>query len=265
MENKPHQQLPRLMELMMPGVPDLEPGKIMIQEGSPYFQTPSRVDQFVRHKSDLCYYLAMPFVHQDQLPHHHDVVIHFRDFELGRRRRRMQEGQQPLPHFYTMAGETPWLTIPPTVYFTRLLEAHSYKTIWLVAEPAARQGPAIQHILTKFDNAVLRDNTSPEQDFQFLSFASHIILSPSTFGWWAAFFANNSATIHLPIMPAHVVLPWCDLLSGFSNAIFHDWYHNLTTVDLRQAQKICYQYHAKPETLDLVSAFYPEMNCCAPG
>ena len=114
------------------------------------------------------------------------------------------------------------------IYFDRILEAGNYTTIWLLGEPGVHQHPVVQQLLEKFaDKAIFRAGQTAEEDFQFISFASNIVLTPSTFGWWAAFFAVDGdcrKTIHFPIMPMLVPMTWCDLVGGFdgSNVIFHD-------------------------------------------
>jgi hypothetical protein len=248
-----------------------------VQPGPPFYQTAYWANKFAQHRSELCYYLAMmPLLKQQQLPNVNDIVIHFRDFDTSRRRRRRRRrrsrrlSSSSAQHFLfdVFEGETR-ITIPPTIYYDRILETGNYDTIWLVAEPAARRHPIVQHVLTKFPhNAVMREGGTSEEDFQFISFASHVVLSPSTFGWWAGFFAaggDGPTTVHYPLMPVPVPMPWCDLVGGFRGSaatmVFHDWYNNITVInDPDEALHICKMYEVCPPPLQSVAAYYPELD-----
>jgi hypothetical protein len=67
-----------------------------------------------------------------------------------------------------------------------------------------------------------------EEDFFFMSSAKTLLLSPSTFAWWAAFLSSNETVVHFPLMPMDIPMPWCNLLVRFSNMaerfVYHDWY-----------------------------------------
>ena len=126
------------------------------------------------------------------------------------------------------------LGFPATQFFTSILErgpgyieydaingvdqynrrgpSRTWNKVWIVANPAIHGHPLIAHLCAKF-SAVVRNGTAAE-DFAFLSAARTILLSPSTFGWWAAFFSSDATTVHFPIMPGPVPMPWCDLMLG---------------------------------------------------
>ena len=233
---------------------------------APFFQTEFWANKFAQHRSDLCYYLGMPALQQD-IPNLNDIVIHFRDFSVSRRRRRRLQTQlnNDTPPLFNRWEDDIRVNIPPAIYYDQILEAGNYDTIWLVAQPNTRGHPIIQHLLTKFgDKARMRHSETPDEDFQFISYASNIILSPSTFGWWAAFFAANGdgcTTIHFPIMPYPVPMPWCELASGFrgssSNVIYHDWFSSNTTTNIDEAQWLCERYKQNPPSMESVAEFYP--------
>jgi hypothetical protein len=281
LQHKHSSQLPHIAEIMIGDDKSSETGEAETNvsfvrpgpDGSPYYQTAFWVNTFAKHRSDLCYFLAMPLQQQQkQLPKPNDVVIHFRDFDMSRRRRMQRRRQLRVPQLFNVYKGQFRITIPPTIYYDRILEDGNYDTIWLVAEPSIRRHPIVRHILSKFrSTAVIRKGGTPDEDFQFISFASNIILSPSTFGWWAAFFAAGNSndgppvTIHYPIMPMPVPMEWCYLVGGFRGSssatmVFHDWFGNTFTNDPDEAWQICDMYDEKPPTLQSVAAHYPELD-----
>ena len=76
-----------------------------------------------------------------------------------------------------------------------------FNRTWLVFEPKLREHPPVAPMLSDWDNVYVYESGSSEADFQFMSSASTFVLSPSTFGWWAAFFSGKATQIYYPILP----------------------------------------------------------------
>jgi hypothetical protein len=109
---------------------------------------------------------------------------------------------------------------PPTIFFSDILETRDWEHVWIVANPTVHKHPVVRHLQARYGAQIFHGG-SARADFQFLSAASTLILSPSTFAWWAAFL-SEAATVHYPLMPMAVGMPWCGLLAWFDNDDKHD-------------------------------------------
>ena len=79
----------------------------------------------------------------------------------------------------------------------------------------------------------------PLHDFRWLRAARHVVLSPSTFAWWAAYLGAAEA-IHFPIAPAVVPMPWCRLIvPGDGRFVYHDFWARRLLWDAGEARARC--------------------------
>ena len=81
----------------------------------------------------------------------------------------------------------------PLKFYTDILENEDFKDAWIITDNAKH---AHIKILQKKYNCKLK-NLSPEHGFLFLANANKIIMSQSTFSWWAAFI-SKATIIYFP-------------------------------------------------------------------
>jgi len=83
--------------------------------------------------------------------------------------------------------------ITPLTYYIDILKKENYKNAWIITDV-----PSHPHVKTlqKEHNCKVK-NLSPEKGFLFLTNANKIIMSQSTFSWWAAFI-SKATTIYFP-------------------------------------------------------------------
>ena len=195
--------------------------------GAPFYQHADWVERFFLGRKDICHYLSMPSVLQlaADRPGLNDVVITIRKFGKG-------NWGSPFDKWRRKNR----LSIPPLIYYERILDEGKFDNIWVVLDPCLQDHPIPQQLVRLFGAKF--HNGSVEEDFQFISYAPTVILSPSTFSWWATFLGSTShhRTIHFPIMPTEVPMPWCDLMLRWPKpnhpvTIYHDWYRNKSFTD----------------------------------
>ena len=223
--------------------------------GAPYYQHLHWAKLFVEQRHRLCYFMGMPGALKDQeRPGPDDAVLYFRNY-----------GRAPWGSVFDVyMGWAARLRAPPVIFFERILRQRKFSNVWVVGHPCQHKHPIVQYLVAHF-GAKLHAGTD-EQDFEFLSSAKTIILSPSTYGWWAAFFSSSSATVHYPIMPGRVPMrTWCGLMLRHTpemqrRVIYHDWYtgrqYNGTPADVEAAYRVCmdYEKHAAYEAIDVPRA-----------
>ena len=175
-----------------------------------------------------------------------DLVIHFRDVrdcsgwkptKDGNSTRSVYRYNRWMPGIH-WGG--PWfyhldLYAPPVVFFDSVIAMHASRfphgRLWLVSQPCDRNHPTVKsliarwpmHVLTAHDKA---RNSSALLDFVWMQAARHLVLSPSTFGWWSAFLSARAATIHFPLyaaFSAYGANMWCHLVpEDDARYEFHD-------------------------------------------
>jgi hypothetical protein len=185
------------------------------------------------------------------LPQDDDLVVHFRDLrDCGGWRATGTGGTRST---YRTTAASQWfhgldLYSPPVAFFNAAIAMHMARfqnaRVWIVSQPCDRQHPTVRalqsrwsvHFLTAHDEAVTCTAApsckSAVLDFLWLQAARHLVLSPSTFGWWPAFLSINAATIHFPIFAAFSpwgANMWCHLVpEDDARYIFHDVWANAT-------------------------------------
>lgn len=198
--------------------------------GYPYYQTRHYNIKFHQYRDELCHYMAMKPFEYDSTPGDQDVVIYVRD----------------IPHESTLGefnGVRRIYAPPPRVFYDRILQKNHYEKVWVVGDPEIMNlgHPIVGYLMEKY-NATKPKGSNALEDFQFISLAKNIILSPSTFGWWAAYFSSYRTTLHFPIMPLETMLPWCELLPGRPRVKYYDWFRSLEFDDIVQAREVCDGY-----------------------
>ena len=96
--------------------------------------------------------------------------------------------------------------------------------------------------MEKYNAMIPHNGPDALKDLQFISLARNIILCPSTFAWWAAYFSSYMTTLHFPIMPLETMLPWCELLPDRPRVKYYDWFRSLEFDDIVEARVVCDGY-----------------------
>ena len=103
-------------------------------------------------------------------------------------------------------------------------------------------------------------------DFVWMRMSSHLVLSPSTFSWWAGFLGEQSK-VYVPILPAELPLPWCWIFPQHSSWVFYDVWNQEAFNDADQAMARCLEFSSCREAdcpmmsslSELVKRLYPEL------
>ena len=204
------------------------------------------------------------------LPADDDLVIHFRDLRdcagwksagNGTKAASTYRTTRRFRWFYQMD-----LFAPPQAFYDLVISKHMvqhpHARVWLVSQPCERMHPTILalrsrwrlHFLKDHDDALTCTSAasckSAGLDFVWMLAARHLVLSPSTFGWWPAFLSLRAEAIHFPIYPpfspwgAHM---WCHILpEDDPRYLFHDAWEHVTwrggTSGGREARRRCDVY-----------------------
>ena len=199
--------------------------------GAPFYQPYHYSIKFHQYRDELCYYMAMEPFEFDLTPGDRDVVIYVRDITNE-------------PTLGAFQGTTRLYAPPPRVFYDRILQKNDYEKVWIVGDPEIMNSrhPIVGCLMDRY-NATNPRNTDPLKDLQFISLASNIIMSPSTFSWWAVYFSSYRATLYFPIMPAELFVPWCELLfHGRPMVRYYDWFRHEEFDDVEQAREVCIGY-----------------------
>ena len=137
------------------------------------------------------------------------------------------------------------LYAPPLGFYESIIASHvstwPKARVWVASMPCDRNHPTLTALMSRWPQTisflkshgdlVICDRSPsckvpPLLDFVWLQKARRIVLSPSTFGWWAAFLSERATTIHYPILPAFCPwgpTMWCHLIpEDDERYIFHD-------------------------------------------
>lgn len=188
-------------------------------------------------------------------------------------------------HFRAMAEDWNWpwafrprLAQPPAAFFRKALAAHRSMVkqrgkVWVVTGNPTH--PTAQRILQECEGELLpavktQHGRHPMTDFAWLMMARHLVLSPSSFGWWAAFI-GAAEEIHFPIFPAVQPMEWCKLAAvEDTRFVFHDWFGGGSWrggEEGGEAMRMCRHYEAlcmkkapmcPASNLSSLAAFYEE-------
>jgi len=159
---------------------------------------------------------------------------------FGLTRSTYRVGSKQRPWFYNLD-----LYAPPSAFYDAAieihLESHGDAIIWIVCLSHDRNHPTVLALLARW-KLRLRFLTKHGEleicgrepsckvpailDFLWMQEARHIVLSPSTFGWWSAFLSERATTIHYPVLPQFSPwgpTMWCHLIpEDDERYIFHD-------------------------------------------
>jgi hypothetical protein len=163
--------------------------------------------------------------------HPDDIVIHFRSYI---------NGPNPASPWHTWSygdgsqGEFSDLMFPPLMYFTRIIDAHQVSarerghrsTTWVSVAPAFRNHAIVRRLESDYDAKVSSNSSSMIDDFLKIGAARVAVMSSSTYSWWATYASPNVETVHFPLFPAAVPLPWCKLMVNDSGYVYHTFQSN---------------------------------------
>jgi hypothetical protein len=192
-----------------------------------------------------------------------DLALYFRSWGRGD------------THIFAELSGYQKLLSPPIEFFKRAIHRHKALSsghrdgrVWVVASPEQRQHPTVQRLVREYDAVVYSagDNLPVPwlYDFAWLSAARHVVISPSTFGWWAAVLGDPER-VYFPIMPGRMPIRWCYLVAKGAQYKYLDWWtghvysggNNQT-----EARQLCEKYQTESlwvtET-DRFHLFYPEL------
>ena len=133
------------------------------------------------------------------------------------------------------------LCAPPYVYYARIARRHVERfgvnrgRIFITCEPKQRSHSTVKRLVKQFGAKVLTQNDDVKDgwldDIRYMLEAKHLVLSPSTYGWWAAYLSHGAQEVYFPIMRARVLFPWCDLIPLASETtsvraryVYEDWW-----------------------------------------
>ena len=201
---------------------------------------------------DLMRRSIKPVVRPSQVapaPAEDDLVIHFRDLRdcVGWK----NAGPNATRSTYAKSGRNKWyydlehVYSPPPAFYEAVVAMHlvwhKHAKLWIVSQPCDRQHatvkwlaaryPTMVRFLTQHDAAVTCNSApsckSAVLDYVWLQKAHHVVLGPSTFGWWPAFLSETVETIHYPLHPSFSPwspnYAWCHLIpEDDARYIFHD-------------------------------------------
>ena len=192
-----------------------------------------------------------------------DLVLHFRDLRdcNGWQRRRdaqsnASSGERARSVYRVANAASKWfydldfLYSPPLAFYESAIDAHLTQFpgahVWVVCLPCDREHPTLRELarrragvlrfLTAHGSATICDRGSackvpPVLDLLWMQTAQHLVLSPSTFGWWAAFLSVRVKTVHYPVLPQFSPwgpTMWCHLLpEDDARYVFHDPWANV--------------------------------------
>jgi hypothetical protein len=154
-----------------------------------------------------------------QRPNERDVVLHIRAYgDCSTDETALDNGYDPNDQFVDL----------PSSYFDRILESirkrpGGFEKLWIVSRCGMRH-PTAMYLAKKYGAALApsvsgREDTS---DFLFMQSASTIIMSQSTYAWWAAWL-SSAKEVHYPLVgdwwgkkPRHTLFP------DEPHYVFHD-------------------------------------------
>ena len=194
-------------------------------------------------------------------PAEDDLVLHFRDLRDCNNWRAATAAERQVAQVARLPSSTRstyraanaasrWfydldLYAPPPAFYDAAIEAHLARwpsaTVWVACMPCDRGHPTLvaiaarwqsrlrfltAHGTLKICDRVPSCKVPPILDFLWMQAARHVVLSPSTFGWWSAFLSERAATIHYPVLPTFSPwgpTMWCHLLpEDDARYVFHD-------------------------------------------
>jgi hypothetical protein len=188
-----------------------------------------------------------------ELPGGDDLVIHFRDLRDcgGWKPSADGNGTRSTYRVNHWRLSTRWfyglnLYATPIAFYHSVIAMHRLRfpngRIWIVSQACDREHPTVKSLRANWPveflaahNRACNSASSCNPailDFMWMQAARHLVLTPSTFGWWSAFLSNRAATIYFPIYPAfspwgaHM---WCHMIpEDDPRYVFYDMWTNST-------------------------------------
>lgn len=227
----------------------------------------------VRPALQRMFYVPLPRTdYPRQMPCSTDLVIHFRTYHA-------------VAMYYSQKGSSVLLT-PPFDFFKWAVEHHrrhvsEQATIWVISphtkhktllrlqkELGVKVLPPITRRYTLDEQFNWHYKISVEEsglleDFAVMRSSSYLVLSPSTFSWWAGFLGEQMS-VYVPILPGALPLPWCYILPADKRWIFYDVWGKEVFNDAKLARARCHEMSGPGSPListkvDVLSRLYPEL------
>lgn len=153
-------------------------------------------------------------------PGPNDVVVHIRSYSAGggcktipsTPRKSLQKSFSDLPYDYYagilrhMASVRPWHTVwlssrcgAADLTASRLIDEFGARALPAGAEWRIGSGPMIRTGLGAGHLAPPAEKFARARDFLFMAAADRLIMSQSTFSWWAAYL-GNAVEVHYPLI-----------------------------------------------------------------
>ena len=128
-----------------------------------------RYEYYRKHKEKIRSWLSVP---TSNIPGTEDLVIHIRSGDLWQvnRSNPPNEGQLPLPFSF----------------YKQIIEQRVWEKIYIITE--MQKDPMVQKLAASY--SALVQSKSEIEDFCFLASGHNIVLSVSTFAWWASWLSR---------------------------------------------------------------------------
>eukprot|EP00930_Biecheleria_cincta_P103674 TRINITY_DN9570_c0_g1_i1.p1 TRINITY_DN9570_c0_g1~~TRINITY_DN9570_c0_g1_i1.p1 ORF type:complete len:502 (-),score=97.90 TRINITY_DN9570_c0_g1_i1:57-1562(-) len=206
------------------------------------------------------FYVELPYQHVRDAtvaPGARDLVLYYRTF--------LERDWQKIPRKASFEQKVTatflgarLINAPPFAFFSFAARRHRAKygadaKIWILCAPAQRWQDTVQRMVRELGATIMTKNDRLGKiawlaDWLFLKAAKHVAVSPSTYGWWAAFL-GEAEDVYLPIHPGKTgfAQPWCMLFpTDDVRFVFYDWWKNKSYSVLegtgREAYKTCMEY-----------------------
>eukprot|EP00435_Cladocopium_sp_Y103_P065323 s1590_g27.t1 len=174
-----------------------------------------------------------------RLPGDKDLVVYYRSYAGFR-------------IFDTQGWGATFLHSPPFSFFDFAWQQHQ-KTVgsgklWVVSAPDAYEHPTVLRLCSELGAEIVRSSSEAGKDawladWVWLREATYLVISASTFSWWAAYL-SDAKRIYFPLFPTISALPWCDLVVlGDTRYLYYDFFTNASFDDGSVAKDHCLEYN----------------------
>lgn len=143
------------------------------------------------------------------------LLIHFRDTRDHTEESCKQQARTLLPQNPDVD-----LYAPPVEFYRFVIDWHrrhisQHAKVFIVGLSCVRNHSTVRALLATDEGVSFVSDQSARVDFLRLLSARHVVLSISTFSWWAAFLSPHVQTVHYPLFPAHTPWgpnSWCNIM-----------------------------------------------------
>ena len=130
-------------------------------------------------------------------PERHDLVFYYRDLsDCNRWRVRNSEHRKRDAHIGHMHAALAMYSATMQSHRAR----HPNARLWIQTEACSVRAPIVVKLREMWNGTRIHSTGSKQYDFQWMQSATHIMLTPSTFGWWAAYLSTVAEHIYFPLI-----------------------------------------------------------------